>query len=123
MTRFVVAGLLVIAAFASLAAPRAGAAWCSVDAQRVEQVGVGFDCRFPNGLPECMGHTPGFDLPVPYVRCDGTEVPPEMGTLCSFHIGSVPDDQASCTTADYTPGVACGARVDGTDPSAASASC
>jgi hypothetical protein len=123
MTRLVVAGLLVAAAVASLGAPHAQAAWCSVDTQHVEEAGVGFDCRFPSGLPECMGHTPGFNVPVPYLQCDGTQVPPRMEALCAVHVGDVPDDQVSCTTENYVPGTACWAWVDGTDPLATAASC
>src|ERR1044072_2952936 len=124
MTRFVLAGLLVAAVFSALAVPHVGAAWCQTDLGHIEEAGVGFDCRFPNGLPACMGHTPGFDAPVPYVRCDGTEVPPGMAELCSFRVGAtLVDDSASCKTEGYVPGTRCEASADSADPLGASASC
>lgn len=124
MTRILAAASLLLAGLASLAAPHAQAAWCQVDYRYVEQTGVGFGCQFPNGLPDCTGHTPGFDLPVPYVRCGGIEVPPAMAPLCAVSVGaSLVDDAAVCTTADYVPGTACEAVVDTTDPLATSASC
>jgi hypothetical protein len=70
-----------------------------------------------------MGHTPGFDVPVPYVDCGGAVVPPQMAALCVVHVGAVPDDQAACTTENYVPGTKCEAVFDGADPLATTASC
>lgn len=122
MTRAVLAGLLVTAAFAVLFVPHVDA-FCRVDYRYVEEAGASVTCREPNTDTDCWARGPGFWDPVPDVRCAGLVLPPEMAELCSIHVEASFATTVSCTTANYVEGSDCQAWTSTTDPAGTSASC